>query len=94
MITKNSSQIQVRIDTKTKKEVQKIFEGLGLDMSSAIKLFFRQTINSKNLPFEIRDENGYTLHNAKLLKESIASAKDNPKSFKKGANLLKDALSD
>lgn len=94
MITKNSSQLQVRIDAKTKKEVQKIFDGLGLDMSSAIKLFFRQTINSKNLPFEIRDENGLTLHNVEILKESIASAKNNSKSFKNGSDLLKDALSD
>lgn len=94
MITKNSSQLQVRIDAKTKKEVQKIFDGLGLDMSSAIKLFFRQTINSKNLPFEIRDENGLTLHNAELLKESVASAKNNPKSFENGSDLSKDALRD
>jgi len=50
-------------------------------MSSAIKLFLRQIINSKNLPFEIRDENGFTLYNAKLLKESFIDAKNNPKSF-------------
>jgi len=94
MIIKNNSQIQVRIDIKTKEEAQKIFEGLGLDMSSAIKLFFRQTINSKNLPFEIRDENGFSLYNAGILRESIISAKNNPKSFKDGSTLLKNALDD
>ena len=91
---KNNSQLQVRIDAKTKKEVQKIFDNLGLDMSSAIKLFFRQTINSKNLPFEIRDENGFTLHNVQILRESISSAKNNSKSFKNSSDLLKDVLKD
>ena len=81
MTIKNDSQIQVRIDIKTKEDAQKIFDDLGLDMSSAIKLFLRQIINSKNLPFEIRDENGFTLYNAKLLKESFIDAKNNPKSF-------------
>jgi addiction module RelB/DinJ family antitoxin len=40
MINKNNEQIQVRIDTKTKKEAKQILDSLGLDMSSAIKLFF------------------------------------------------------
>ncbi|MDD4662024.1 MAG: type II toxin-antitoxin system RelB/DinJ family antitoxin [Candidatus Pacebacteria bacterium] len=94
MTIKNDSQIQIRVDAKTKKEAQKIFDNLGLDMSSAIKLFFHQTINSKNLPFEIRDENGFTLHNAEILRHSIVDAKNSPKSFKSGSALLKDALSD
>lgn len=84
MTIKNDSQIQVRIDIKTKEDAQKIFNNLGLDISSAIKLFFRQTINSKNLPFEIRD-----LYNAKLLKESFIDAKNNPKSFKNASTLLR-----
>ena len=33
------TQIQVRIDTKTKNAVRDILDGLGLDMSTAIKMF-------------------------------------------------------
>ena len=94
MINKNNEQIQVRIDSKTKKEAKQILDSLGLDMSSAIKLFFRQVINAKNLPFELRNEDGLSLHNAELLRESIESAKNNPKSFKTGSALIKDALKD
>ena len=94
MITKNNEQIQIRIDAETKRETKKILDNLGMDMSTAVKLFFRQIINAKNIPFEIRGENGLTLHNAEILRESIISAKNSNKSFKSGSALVKDALSD
>ncbi len=94
MITKNNEQIQIRIDAETKKETKKILDSLGIDMSSAIKLFFRQIINARNLPFELRGENGLTLHKAELLRESIIGARNSTKIFKDGAALLKDALRD
>jgi len=94
MITKNNEQIQIRIDAETKKEAKKILDSLGIDMSSAIKLFFRQIINAKNIPFELRGENGLTLRNAELLRESVVSAKNSSKTFKNGATLLRDALRD
>ena len=94
MITKNNEQIQIRIDAKTKNEAKKVLAGLGMDMSSAVKIFFRQVINTKNFPCELRDENGMTLRHAEILRESIASAKNNGKSFNKGSALIKDALKD
>lgn len=94
MISKNNEQIQIRIDAETKKETKKILNSLGIDMSSAIKLFFRQIINARNLPFELRGENGLTLRHAELLRESIISARNSAKTFKDGASLLKDALKD
>lgn len=94
MIIKNNEQIQIRIDAKTKNEVKKIFDGLGMDMSSAIKIFFRQVINTKNFPCELRDENGLTLHKAEILRQSIMEAKNSAKTFKNGRALIKDALND
>ncbi|MEI7620678.1 MAG: type II toxin-antitoxin system RelB/DinJ family antitoxin [Candidatus Falkowbacteria bacterium] len=94
MASKNSEQIQIRIDAKTKNEVKKILDSLGMDMSSAIKIFFRQVINAKNFPCELRGENGLTLQNSAVLRQSIIDAKNNPKSFKKGSALIKDALND
>ncbi len=92
MGTKNSEQLQIRIDSKTKKEAKTILDHLGLDMSSAVKMFFKQIINAKNIPFEIRGENGLTLHNAEILRESIIDAKSSSKSFENGKTLIKDAL--
>ena len=94
MAMKNNEQIQIRIDAETKKETKKILDKLGIDISSAVKLFFRQIINAKNLPFELRGENGLTLRKAELLREAIISAKNSTKTFKNGSALLKDALRD
>jgi DNA-damage-inducible protein J len=94
MASKNNEQIQIRIDAETKKATKKILDSLGMDMSSAVKLFFRQIINAKNIPFELRGENGFTLRNAEILRESIISAKNSDKSFKSGSALINNALRD
>ena len=94
MSVKNGEQIQIRIDSKTKNEAKIILESLGMDMSSAVKIFFRQIINTKNFPCELRDENGFTLQNAEILREAIVSAKNSNKSFSKGSDLINDVLKD
>lgn len=94
MITKNNEQIQIRIDSKTKNEAKKILDSLGMDMSSAIKIFFRQMINARNFPLELRDENGFTLRNADILRESIYEARELGKSFNNPSALIADALKD
>ena len=92
MAIKHSEQLQIRIDSKMKKEAKQVLAGLGMDMSSAIKIFLRQVINTKNFPCEIRDANGLTLHGAGILRESIIDAKNSPKSFQSGGDLIKNAL--
>ena len=42
----------VRIDSKIKSEAQKTFAKMGLDLSSAVKLFMNQSILEKGLPFQ------------------------------------------
>lgn len=43
--------IQMRIDTKTKKEAGAALEALGLDLASGIRLFLRQVSTDKAMPF-------------------------------------------
>ena len=43
--------INIRIDSEIKSKAQKIFALLGLDMTTAINLFLRQTIRQNDLPF-------------------------------------------
>jgi len=92
MGTKNSEQLQIRIDPKIKKETKIILDQLGLDMSSAVKMFFKQIINAKNIPFELRGKDGLTLRNAEILRESIIDASNSSKSFESGRALIKDVL--
>lgn len=45
--------LQTRVDTETKLEAESLFESLGLDITSAIRLFLRQSINQQRIPFDI-----------------------------------------
>jgi DNA-damage-inducible protein J len=71
------SNIQIRINEKEKREARKIFEKVGLDMSSAIKLFIRQATLRKGLPFLLTTENGLTLEEeSAIIKASSEAKKD------------------
>lgn len=66
-----SNTIQVRIDTKTKKNVTRIFENLGFDLSTGVKIYFQQVIRERGIPFPLVTENGFTpAEEKKLLAES------------------------
>lgn len=79
--------IQIRINEKEKREAKKIFEKVGLDMSSAIKLFIRQTTLRKGIPFLLTTENGLSLEE----EDSIIRA---AKEASKGKNITKAMNSD
>ena len=93
MSTQTMSQIQVRIDTKTKNQARKVLDKIGLDLSSAIKLHLKQIINIGTLPYEIRDENGFTPQKAQELREADKEARASKKSYSSADVLMKDLLS-
>lgn len=45
--------LQTRVDTETKLEAESLFDSLGLDIQTAIRLFLRQSINQQRIPFDI-----------------------------------------
>lgn len=47
-------QIAVRIDDQLKKEATAIFNELGLDMTTAVKLFLKQSVLTRSIPFEVK----------------------------------------
>lgn len=44
----------IRINDEVKKQSSEIFNNLGLDMSTAVNIFLRQTIRHNGLPFDIK----------------------------------------
>ena len=48
------SQIAVRVDDQLKKEATAIFNELGLDMTTAVKLFLKQSVLTRSIPFEVK----------------------------------------
>ena len=73
--------LTIRIDENIKRDAEKLFEELGMSMSGAINIFFRQAIRERAIPFSIKakvDDDKYyeyfNPHNMKVLKESLAQA--------------------
>ena len=49
-----TSLIQTRIDTNLKNDVSKLFDSLGLDMSTAIKIFLKKCLSEGGIPFDVK----------------------------------------
>ena len=47
------SLIQIRVDRPLKEEVSEIFSSLGLDMSTAVRMFFQRCRLEKGIPFSL-----------------------------------------
>jgi DNA-damage-inducible protein J len=47
--------LQVRLDENLKNEAAEIFESLGIDIPTAIRIFFKRAVAEKGIPFELRD---------------------------------------
>ena len=71
--------LNIRIDEKIKEDARKTFARMGLDISSAVKLFLYQSVEEQRIPFELRTVNGYT---EKYEKEILEEIKDVKKGLK------------
>lgn len=67
-----NSLIQVRVDKELKKDAEELFKDLGLDMPSAVRLFLKQALLHKGIPFLIsKPDDFYNDFNQQVLKQSI-----------------------
>ena len=91
--------INIRTDEEQKRKAARIFKEMGLDMSSAVKLFLQQVIITKSIPFPIRTVNGFTLMQEEAILKDIAdlekeieygTAKTYSSAEEMAAELLKD----
>lgn len=55
---KASSHLHLRLPAKLKKQAQKIIEASGLDVSSAVRLYFAQIIMHQAIPLKFLTVNG------------------------------------
>ena len=53
------SQIAVRVDDKLKKDATEVFSELGLDMTTAVKLFLKQSVLTRSIPFDLKLDKDY-----------------------------------
>jgi DNA-damage-inducible protein J len=68
--------LTIRIDENIKQEAETLFGKIGLNMSSAINVFFRQAIREQSMPFELKPyDDYYTGENLTRLKQSVEQSK-------------------
>ena len=48
-----TSVVQVRVDTALKEQAAKIFEDLGIDLSTAIRMFLKRSVLDNGIPFSM-----------------------------------------
>lgn len=87
-----STTIQIRIDEKDKKQAQKVFEELGLDISSATKLFYKKAVITRSIPFEVRTENGFTPAQEREMLKDLEWARKHGKKYTSAKEMLDDIL--
>ena len=94
-MTSKSTTINVRIDKATKNAVQKIVEDLGLDLSTAIKTFFKKIIQTQSIPFTL--EKGGRMNDSRYLaelKEDVAWSKKHGKKYTSAREAISDILAE
>ena len=68
--------ISVRVDEDIKRDVESLYNELGLNISTAVNMFFRQSLRESAIPFPIKAKDDYYNEaNMKRLLESIEQAK-------------------
>ena len=84
--------LQTRIDTKVKTDAENLFESLGLDITTAIRLFLKQAINQQRIPFDIiPPQPSFSDETLAAIEEARRISKDpSAKSYSSAKELLED----
>lgn len=49
-----STNLNIRTDKEVKAQAEKLFDALGLNMTTAVNIFLRQAIRENGIPFEVK----------------------------------------
>ena len=84
--------LQIRVDKRTKRQAQKTFKDMGIDLSTGVKLFLNQVVRSGGIPFSIRTDNGFTLEQERQIIKETTEALKNSEAYLSISELHKDLL--
>lgn len=85
------SHISIRIEEKTKQAATETLDALGLDMSTAVKMFLQQVVTEQGLPFQPSRNPEYLAAKWNL---EVEQALTTAPRYQKAADLLAAAESD
>lgn len=64
--------VNIRMDEKLKKDMEKVCEELGMSMTTAFTIFAKKMTREHRIPFEVSCDPFYSESNMAALRESIA----------------------
>jgi DNA-damage-inducible protein J len=72
------AQVNIRIDDNLKEKAEKLFDELGLNMTTAFNIFIRQTVREGGIPFTITTyiDPFYSDNNMTMLRKSIKEVEE------------------
>ena len=68
------AQVNIRIDDNLKERADKLFDELGLNMTTAFTVFIKAAIRQRGIPFDLTIDPFYSETNMRVLEESIRDA--------------------
>jgi DNA-damage-inducible protein J len=63
--------VNIRVDDKLKQEAEHIFAELGLSMSAATNVFYKQVVRCGGMPFDLKIDRFYSAENQAYLEKAI-----------------------
>lgn len=87
-----SSSLTIRLDSELKNEVSRVVEHYGLDLSSVIRAFFTQIVNTNSIPlsFDYERPNDESLMAIRETEQMIAAGSG--EAYATGRELVEAAL--
>lgn len=67
-----NANVTIRMDEELKKQVETLFDDMGLNMTTAITMFAKAVVRQNKIPFEIVADPFYSKENQAHLKKAIA----------------------
>ena len=68
--------VQIRVDRPLKEDVSKIFSALGIDISTAVRMFFQRCKRVKGIPFTLTVEDSQLPRRIGVAKGKIKAPAD------------------
>ena len=86
-----NSNINIRVDSNVKAQAQRLFSDLGMDLTTAVNVFLRQSIEQGGIPFMI-GQRRYNQETEQAMKEArdIIDGKVEAKSYTSARELFEE----
>ena len=70
-VMRTTSNLQIRLDSNLRNEAQGVLNDLGMDVSTAVRIFLKQVVIERGLPFRPTLDPFYNPANVAHLKQAI-----------------------